>query len=79
MNRCACCDYTTRLAFVRCPSCGAVPLRLCAHCAQPMRGYATVGPQYLCHPDDGIDCYKMVTVYRHPTPCAACTTEAVAA
>jgi hypothetical protein len=28
-----------------------------------MRG----GREYdLCHPDDGLDCYRLVTVYKHP-------------
>jgi hypothetical protein len=47
--------------------------RLCGHCSQPQRGFASVtyagAPMPLCHPDDGPDCYRLVTVYHHPTPC----------
>lgn len=45
------------------------PRRICAHCTRPMRGYATVGGDYLCHPDVGLDCYRLVTIYDHPMPC----------
>ena len=27
---------------------------------------------WLCHPDDGLDCYRMVTLYHHATPCGQC-------
>lgn len=41
-----------------------------------MRGYAFayIGEirQPLCHPDDGPDCFHLVTVYRHPAPCPNC-------
>ena len=46
----------------------------CVHCGRDgvgsrERGYGySDGP--LCHPnDDGPDCYRLVTVYHHPTPC----------
>jgi hypothetical protein len=49
----------------------------CSHCGEPMRGLAGLtveGVHYrLCHPDEGMDCYRLVTVYRHPAkdcPCA---------
>lgn len=48
--------------------------RICAHCGGPMRGYASAGDAWLCHPDSGIDCYHLVTLYGHPAPCAACMT-----
>ena len=34
----------------------------CAHCANEMRGHASAGAQSLCHPDEGLDCYRLVTV-----------------
>jgi hypothetical protein len=43
--------------------------RICGHCQRPMRGYASAGTDWLCHPDDGIDCYRLVTLYGHSTPC----------
>lgn len=42
----------------------------CAHCGAPQRGHATVGVQRLCHPDDGPDCYRLVTVYGCTMPCS---------
>lgn len=41
----------------------------CAHCARPQSGYASVGVQPLCHPDEGMDCYRLVTVYGCTMPC----------
>lgn len=41
----------------------------CAHCQQPITGYGTVNDAILCHPDVGLDCYHLVTLYRHDTPC----------
>lgn len=42
----------------------------CAHCARPLRGSGTaLDGSPLCHPDDGMDCYHLVTLYRHPMPC----------
>ena len=46
--------------------------RLCGHCRQPMRGYAQLGDIWLCHPDEGLDCYRLVTLYGHPVPCFPC-------
>ena len=46
--------------------------RICAHCREPMQGYATIGGRWLCHPDAGLDCYRLVTVYGHPMPCFQC-------
>lgn len=54
------------------------PDRICAHCAQPMRGMASLTRDgehhWLCHPDEGMDCYHLVTVWRHEptTKCARC-------
>lgn len=42
----------------------------CAHCAKPVRGWATVGVQRLCHPNEGLDCYRRVTVYGCSMPCS---------
>lgn len=49
----------------------------CAHCTGLMLGQA--GRQLpdslyepLCHPDWGLDCYSLVTVARHDTPCEWC-------
>jgi hypothetical protein len=46
----------------------AVP-RICGHCQRPIRGMGSVGGTFLCHPDDGMDCYRLVTLYGHPMPC----------
>lgn len=49
----------------------------CEHCSGIALGYATVtfdGKAYrVCHPDTGLDCYKLVTVYGHGRWCFACT------
>lgn len=37
----------------------------CGHCKRPMRGFAMADGVYLCHPDVGMDCYHLVTVYGH--------------
>lgn len=42
----------------------------CAHCLGPQVGSASVAGQSLCHPDGGLDCYRLVTVYHHDMPCA---------
>lgn len=43
---------------------------ICAHCGNEQQGYASVhkgGVNYpLCHPDEGLDCYHLVTVYHEP-------------
>lgn len=45
----------------------------CGHCQGPQIGHSNVfeGKQRvpLCHPDYGMDCYHLVTVYRHSIPC----------
>lgn len=52
--------------------------RFCAHCGNRMRGVASKtvrGRTYwLCHPDEGMDCYRLVTLYHHElnTACAKC-------
>ena len=47
--------------------------RTCAHCGGPMRGFARLNDDWLCHPDDeGMDCYHLVTVWCHATPCTTC-------
>lgn len=42
---------------------------LCGHCGKPQRGYAMVNGVRLCHPTEGMDCYRLVTVYDHKMPC----------
>ena len=37
-----------------------------------MDGYAFLNDTALCHPDEGMDCYHLATVYRHPLPCRDC-------
>lgn len=46
--------------------------RVCAHCQGAMRGFSSVNDDWLCHPDEGPDCYRLVTVYHHPMPCLQC-------
>lgn len=52
--------------------------RMCSHCGNPMRGTASIsnptGQYWLCHPDEGMDCYHLVTVWRHEptTQCTKC-------
>lgn len=48
------------------------PDRMCAHCLGPLLGYATIGAVLLCHPDDGMDCYRLV-LYGHGIDCPSCT------
>lgn len=40
--------------------------KICAHCGNSLRGYGSVNSSYLCHPDVGMDCYRLVTVYGEP-------------
>lgn len=52
-------------------------MTICAHCTKPALGLATRrlpgNPQErLCHPDFGLDCYSLVTVAGHDTPCLNC-------
>jgi hypothetical protein len=51
----------------------------CAHCGATdvgsfEAGYAGVDDQHLCHPDaeDRLNCYELVTVFRHAMPCLFC-------
>lgn len=41
----------------------------CGHCGMPIVGYASVDGRHLCHPDSGMDCYRLVSVYHHDMPC----------
>ena len=43
--------------------------KLCGHCGKPPVGFAQANNVSLCHPDVGLDCYALVTVYRHSMPC----------
>lgn len=47
-------------------------LRICGHCCEVMRGYASLGDTWLCHPDDGLDCYTAVTLHKHGMRCTIC-------
>ena len=47
----------------------------CGHCCGPMLGYAKAEGKHLCHPDEGMDCYHLVTVYRHLMPCPECSAD----
>ena len=44
----------------------------CGHCRREPLGFAEIRDQRVCHPDYGIDCYRLVLVYGHPMPCQAC-------
>ena len=44
----------------------------CQHCWGPVKGHASVNGQKLCHPDFGLDCYHLATVYGHEMPCPQC-------
>ncbi len=44
----------------------------CGHCLGAVVGAAFVDQDVLCHTDEGMDCYRLVTVYRHPMPCRGC-------
>lgn len=53
--------------------------RRCGHCGASdvgtlRAGYASVGMEPVCHPyvGDRPDCYRLVTIYGHPMPCADC-------
>lgn len=52
----------------------------CSHCQCIMRGSAGLtldGVHYpLCHPDEGMDCYRLVTVYKHPVVGCSCAVAA---
>lgn len=47
----------------------ALRMNTCSHCGLLALGYSTVDGDVLCHPDTGMDCYKLVTVYHHVMPC----------
>lgn len=55
--------------------------KACAHCGNPTRGvagYIENGVDYaLCHPDDGMDCYFLVTVMGHErnADCRTCQSD----
>jgi hypothetical protein len=51
------------------PPVAALPDRACAHCGGPQRGYGRAEGKPLCHPDDGLDCYNLVTMSGHDMPC----------
>lgn len=42
---------------------------VCGHCGGPQVGYAAVHGTPVCHPDDGLDCYMLVTTWGHSMPC----------
>jgi hypothetical protein len=52
-----------------------IETRICGHCQRPMRGHASTGGVWLCHPDDGMDCYTLVTLYGHGAPCGMLTSD----
>lgn len=43
---------------------GNAERRICGLCGHPMRGMAQAGDVWLCHPDEGQDCYHLWTVYK---------------
>ena len=45
---------------------------ICAHCGHRVRGSASYNGLPLCHPDEGMDCYHLVTVWGHKMPCDPC-------
>jgi hypothetical protein len=49
----------------------------CQHCSGIVIGHATVyfdDKSYpVCHPNTGLDCYKLVTIYNHTRWCFPCT------
>lgn len=46
----------------------------CAHCHRPLYGFGVAADgSVLCHTDDPrVDCYRLVTVYRHKTDGSCC-------
>lgn len=50
---------------------------ICGHCLGPVRGWSTVHGTPLCHPNGGLDCYRLVTVYGHALDCASCRVDSV--
>jgi hypothetical protein len=47
-------------------------LQRCHHCWGPVKGWASFDGNALCHPDFGLDCYHLVTVYDHEMACPQC-------
>ena len=47
-------------------------LRICGHCCQVMQGFASAQGHWLCHPDEGMDCYSAVTLHGHAMRCTIC-------
>jgi hypothetical protein len=52
-------------------------MKSCSHCGGELRGFASAWQsgepeRFLCHPDTGLDCYRLVTVYQHPMHCKPC-------
>lgn len=49
----------------------------CVHCSGIVLGYSTLDVDNktyrVCHPNTGLDCYKLMTVYSHDRWCFACT------
>ena len=46
----------------------------CAHCEKPQRGRASYNMEPLCHPNEGMDCYTLVSREHHEMPCYPCQT-----
>lgn len=44
----------------------------CEHCGGQRQGYGVIKGKKVCHPDVGMDCYHLVTVYGHEMPCKNC-------
>jgi hypothetical protein len=40
--------------------------RSCAHCGKVGETYGQLNNSPLCHPNVGMDCYRLVTVYHEP-------------
>lgn len=40
--------------------------RSCAHCGRTGHCFAQVNKYPLCHPNEGMDCYRLVTIYDEP-------------
>ena|SRR5688500_5123412 len=49
----------------------------CEHCGGRRVGYGVVAGKKVCHPDIGMDCYHLVTVYGHEMPCKTCVSTSV--
>lgn len=63
------CDHAAEMGSEQTIASARLKGRTCAHCLHDMRGFASVGDDYLCHPDVGLDCYRLVTVHGHELPC----------